>query len=856
MSLLPRREDMFWADATAPDGFMLDGMRFDGQAVANGAKVAEGDKVLVARTTHGLTPGRRRGMVILQSSHGATRRGRSRPFFQTGIGIGAWDQQWGNPYTNGASVTSAVNPDAPDDAHRCFEWSANPDDVDDPLYLTPLGLVAHKAGKIWFVHDIYDPEAEDNSTFFVGFRVVLLTPNESFWSTACETTVTFDKPYDRQFDRFAPSCNVFYDAGADILTVIPNQNSAKQGEFDDTNNKKCSVWTIAPNGGLTALTATFSEVDLDQNQQLLTNVNCVGAYLVTGALRPTGKLLAYARQLDGTFVDLWNRDWADWSDDGAKVVLQRGALASTTPNYGLAWNRAAFSQLVARYTTGGGLLGADGAELLLVSFAQADGASTDLTLDTTSAFARADADDLLKLESVIGPLAAAAKDSYFPNDGNSSFTHHTLTLDDSSTIEWDYTIDYEWLGVLYQQQSWSYIRLSPVYGENETATARIPSTDLADFGSGILIPLPSAFPNTASTLERAWWSGAAAVSRDWDTATGYRFRAALKGTPVIVPASTTNGTEVAQVDTDPNSYIDSYTCGTPGTTQADSCPPDAVGGVAWYVDKEHRQYKAGYLPDLKVNYETWFYVVAPDNSIRSIKLSARWTGLDWQTGDTLLTITESLGVPENIWAVVPVESLNLVLVMGDKRSAGSADPMPHIWAINYAGTGALSIAYEIPASHFMPGDDEIEDIWETDQTYMDGDDEIVWAKAGTLKRGVHGVNDAAPPEMKLCNSSAEGGPRLIIGAESVARVEPTTGTAGDTADRLTVLRIRSDGYDDEGTIETGSSWTWPSVNALSRKTSGPDVVRGMCITDQLLVWPTQGTAFDDDQRMILRTIQS
>lgn len=101
MSLLPRREDMYWADATAPDGFILDGMRYDGQAVANGARVAQGDKVLVARTTHGLTPGRRRGMVILQSSHGATRRGLSRSFFSSvsvsdwlyalgGAGLGRW----------------------------------------------------------------------------------------------------------------------------------------------------------------------------------------------------------------------------------------------------------------------------------------------------------------------------------------------------------------------------------------------------------------------------------------------------------------------------------------------------------------------------------------------------------------------------------------------------------------------------------------------------------------------------------------------------------------------------------------------------------------------------------------------
>lgn len=813
--------------------------------------VSAGDKVLVCPTVDG---NGRRQMLILDSRGSSGRRRLTYTPFKSVITIGPWDQMWGNPYTNASSATTGVNPDSPDDAPRCFEWSVDPGDADYGLYLEPLGLVSHKAGKIWFVHDIYNTEDTDGSNFYLGFRVVLLTPNDSFWSTACETTVTFDKPYDKQLNRFKPSCNLFYDASADILTVIPNQNSVKQGAFEDTNNKKCSIWTVKPNSGLTALTAIFSEVDLDQNQQLLTNVNCVGPYLVSGTLRPDGKILAYARQSDGTFADLWNRNWSDWNASGAKVVLQRGALAVDTPNYGASWSRSTFSQMIGRYTGGGTALGTAGAELLEVRFAQGDGTSADLTLDTLSSYARTDADSLLKLESVIGPLADAAKDTYFPNDGTSSSTHHTLTLSDSSTIEWDYLIDYEWLGVLYQRASWSYIRTSSVYGSNETATAHVPNTDLPDFGSGILRPLPSAFPNTASTLERAWWPGAAAVSRDWETAGGYRFRAALKGTPVLVPASTTNGTEVAQADTDPNTYIDSYTCGSP-EAQQETCPPAAVDGVAWYADKEHRQYKAGYLPDVKVNYETYFYVISPDDTVRSIKLSSRWAGLDWKTGDTLLTITEELGVPDNIWAVAPVESLGLVLVMGDKRASGSADPMPHIWAIKYDET-SLSIAYEISASDFMPHDDVIEDVWGADQTYTDGEGTHVWAKAGTLKLGVHGVDDANPPEIKVCNSSVDSKPRLIVGAETVSKVAPVSGTSGETTDRLTSIQLRSDGYDVQGSIETGISWTWPSVGSGSRKTSGPDVVRGMCITDQLLVWPSQGTAFDTDQRLILRTIQA
>lgn len=140
MSLLPRREDMFWADATAPDGFMLDGMRYDGQAVANGAKVAEGDKVFVARTAHGLTPGRRRGMVILQSSHGATRRGMSRDFFGVMVDVKAWLQSNASGGQN--PLGSRVNPDVfpPNLSSYDFRLPTHTDPETDDPSLRALGL--------------------------------------------------------------------------------------------------------------------------------------------------------------------------------------------------------------------------------------------------------------------------------------------------------------------------------------------------------------------------------------------------------------------------------------------------------------------------------------------------------------------------------------------------------------------------------------------------------------------------------------------------------------------------------------------------------------------------------------------
>jgi len=192
VSLLPRREDMYWADAIAPDGFLLDGMRYDGQAVANGAKVTQGDKVLVARTAHGLTPGRRRGMVILQSSHGATRRGRSRPFFNAGLVVGLWQQSEGFPSLPGGPLqvsdmpafgaSALFNPGLPSGAERRIGWSgtALASSGDDRFLL--------------YLSTVYNDDAEeDPSEDAIGLVV-----NE--WNigagTLVEYTIEFPSPFD------------------------------------------------------------------------------------------------------------------------------------------------------------------------------------------------------------------------------------------------------------------------------------------------------------------------------------------------------------------------------------------------------------------------------------------------------------------------------------------------------------------------------------------------------------------------------------------------------------------------------------------------------------------------------------
>jgi len=205
VSLLPRREDMFWADATAPDGFVLDGMRYDGQAVANGAKVAQGDKVLVARTTHGLTPGRRRGMVILQSSHGATRRGRSRPFFSL-TGLGIWIQAEGTAYLSQSGLAPVNFPTGPD---VIFDLSGS---ASEEYGMDRLLGIAHHNGTFFIA--TYVENATLDGYEKLRFRAYSLVTADVTWTADFELSPALT-PETQKFYR----ANLFLDVPNKVITA-------------------------------------------------------------------------------------------------------------------------------------------------------------------------------------------------------------------------------------------------------------------------------------------------------------------------------------------------------------------------------------------------------------------------------------------------------------------------------------------------------------------------------------------------------------------------------------------------------------------------------------------------------------
>lgn len=823
MSLLPRREDMYWADAIAPDGFLLDGMRYEGQAVANGARVAEGDKVLVARTTHGLSPGRRRGMVILQSSHGGTRKARSRPFFDlVAITIGLWDQVWGNPYLRADSQAITVGLDNRSD---CYNWSSHPEDPDNGLYLEPMGVVAGNSGKFWFVHRQFDPEAEGFE--FRGFRVALLGATTGEWVEFAALEIEFDAEdsANRNATNYQPNCAVFFDSAVNKLVIAPTQRNSESGATT------CSVWTISVNEDGDTLSAVKSDVNTDSSRTLR-NLNNVGPYLFDAA-----SFRCYRRNSSGLFGDLWTFDLDSLLGSiglSGAVVVSR--VSTTEGNYGAPWTGLAWLNLIGCYKSSSTLqTGAEEARLIELQLAHQTGTEQNEELESLSSIEIEDG-DILKLDSVIEPASDAARDYIMPDHGTTS----TETRGPGTIVPgeptWDHTTYRTWLGAIYVPfETWiAAIRSFVTVGVNTTTAGRIPSAeagDLPDFGSGICVPLPSATPNTTGTHDRAWWSGTPVMRGSaLESDNGWTFGAYLRGTPVVTPNA--EGPEAAWQlsETEYPCYAAEYS-DVPGT---------------WYIEPLEKRIYGIYETGCRVNYETVFYARSAGSfEVKKLVLSQAWTGLNWGAADGP-AISESLHIPENCFgAFVVCPELELVFAFVDERSGVSSDPIPVIKAINYKGE-ALEVKYTIPSSVLYTGALSFEDedeapfaLFESDQTYGEG---TIWARTGQNKFAFHGWNNANLPEMKLLRKS-NGEKWLLVGVEAHRKVPPVDDSTGLIYWQLTAIQVGADEYD-TGTIKykgtgSGSGIDYPTADTSGDKEYGPAMIRQLCLAADQAVYPSQ-----------------
>ncbi|TXH16693.1 MAG: hypothetical protein E6R03_05115 [Hyphomicrobiaceae bacterium] len=766
----------------------------------------------------------RRGLPFLQGLTGGSRSySGSEPSIV--ITIGLWDQVWGNPYTNPAA--SQVLAVGLDNRSECLEWSSHPTDPDNGLYIEPLGIVAGNSGKFWFVHRLFDPEAE--SFEMLGFRVVLLGATTGEWVQFAELVVEFDAEDEanRQPEAYDPNCAVFFDAAANKLIVAPSQRSPGGGF---TTN---SVWTISVNEDGDELTAVRSDLEFPAGHTLR-NLNNVGPYLFDA-----DDLKCYRRNADGTFGELWAFDLDEW--ESGKVKLSR--ISTTAGNFGQPYNGSEFVNLVGLYDPNSEMqTGANYAQLTELRLLASTGTSTETVLEDISAFER-ESGEILKLDSVIGPESDAARDYIMPLYGQS---FEETRGDD---ITWTYTTYYTWLGPVYDHfYTWAAAIATATQGVNTTTAGKIPADpapELPDFGSGIIVPLPSATPNTNSTPERAWWTGTP-IMRDVAIAgaSAYTFHAALVGTPVVTP----NVEDPSGAWITASTEFSCWVAYNPGTD-------------SWISDYLEKRNYGLYETGCKVNYKTVFYARAvASGAIRKMTFSQSWTGLPWKTIDGL-NISESLHIGENLWNVICVPELELVFFFVDERSASNADPIPVIKAVCYTGE-ELEVKYTIPYSVFTSGvleyapeDPQPGDIFESDQTYNDGEEDIVWARAGSSKFNFHGKDSANLPAMKYLKRPNSGGEHwLVIGVEVHEKVPPVTGSTGLILWQNTLIQVRFDEYvhDTDSDIKrrgqgSGTGVNYPDFGKTGEREYGPAMIRQLCLANDQGVYPSQ-----EDGQCVLR----
>lgn len=814
-----KQDEIYPVLMTGPNSFILDGQEYTGKPQVAGKRFGEGERAFVGFAALG-----RRQALILS---GATKT--SGELLNSPFGIistmGPWDQVWGNWNTNPAALTLAIGLDNRSD---CLEWSSHPEDPDDGLYLEPLGIVSGNAGKFWFVHKLYDPEAESFEMF--GFRVVLLGATTGEWVQFAELVVEFDAEDDanRRGHTYDPNCAVFFDAAVNKLIVAPSQRSSGGGA---TTN---SVWTISVNEAGDELSAVKSDLEFPAGQTLR-NLNNVGPYLFDA-----DDLKCYRRNADDTFVPLWTFDLDSW--ESGKVKLSR--VSTAAGNFGQPYNGSEFVNLVGLYDPNSALqTGANYAKLVELRLSAFTGTSAETVLEDISGFER-ESLDILKLESVISTESDTARDYIMPLHG----TTHEETRG-SGDLTWTHTTYYTWLGPLYAPfYTWLAQIATVTQGTNTTTTGKIPAApapELPDFGSGAIVPLPTISPNIANTADRAWSPGTP-IMRDVavEGASAYTFHAALVGSPVVTPNAEAPEGAWITAETEFSCWV----VYNPGTD-------------SWISDYLEKRIFALYETGIKVNYKTVFYAVAAAGAIKKLTLSQAWTGIPWRTEDGQ-SISESLHIWENCWNIVCVPELELVFFFVDERSASNADPIPVIKAVAYTGE-ELEVKYTIPYSAFTsgvlvyePGDPQPGDIFDADQTYNDGEDDIVWARAGSSKFNFHGKDSSNLPAMKYLKRPNSGGEHwLVIGVEVHEKVPPVTGSStGLILWQTTLIQVRFDEYvhDTESDIKrrglgSGSGVTYPDFDKTGDKEYGPQMVRQLCLAHDEAVYPSQ-----EDGQSILR----
>lgn len=146
-------------------------------------------------------------------------------------------------------------------------------------------------------------------------------------------------------------------------------------------------------------------------------------------------------------------------------------------------------------------------------------------------------------------------------------------------------------------------------------------------------------------------------------------------------------------------------------------------------------------------YETCLVISNADGTSQiTVPISSNFSGARYphpSDPGSYITITEELPVPENVWQMIPIEHLEILLVLRDTRPSFAASPRPVLEAYSYAGVKLYEYTTLV--------DQIIQDEIYTDDV-LDVDNNLIIA-AGTCRWEFHGaptLNEDRPgPRMKV-----------------------------------------------------------------------------------------------------------
>lgn len=752
---------------------------------------------------------------------------------------GVWDQTWANFARRNAGGVCTADQLRWGDRTQVHNISES--------YVTQWhGLVYQKDGYVYMVKRVGGSLPGTRT-----LKVTLLQPSPAGtpadYTVAASVSITLDNTSDINASHAYPDANVFYDKDNDFLTVIFAYTTSTPPQT------KSRIWTVVPNHNKTQLLSYASEVDCAPGQALFGS-NLAGLKMIS--MNDNSDVFGYQlNKAKMKWTVAWTKTFESLFEPGSFQTISSGNITSGgLAHYGPIYFDKRWYNLISQYKSN-----TTEAVLEEISFHQASGETSKIVLWNQTDLVR-NSDSITKLQSVLDAVEAEVltqnqgTNSNFPATGNfDEFVTHEASGTNSTgnpwgnsyRVEWDSYLRRYWLGTLYVPTDFTMevivsdpSLVPPDVPVNETVNFYTPATGGPNRSPSLpeipttyacQVPpagLPASNPNNNQIENRPFWAGAGSC-RGIMLPDGSRMYAALRFVPVYVPPTHLSGQEWFTQTFDPVQYIG----------RLHDNPP--FPGSPYYVtDRADVRRYNGIRASVRFMAETWIFKVNLEGAVTSRRLSKYYSGGKYPklNGSSFHNISESVSCPENVYSFTYIEAYGQVAILHDDRENLSDDPSPVISVINETD---LSTVYSMASTDLIFEHEQVLDKFTTDQVYLGS----TWAKAGQYKYDLHGY-DLHGPQIKIWTGPVDGRPLLIFGGEFLQRVQPSTGTPGDTKTTIKGFLLREDGFD--GTdiqIAAGIAWSYPNRSNFINQEGGPYLIRSLAIGPDRLIYVNGSTNY-------------